>query len=495
MQVQPPRAHTFSGGSGYASSSSYSSVTTAAYSPHSSNPTLTPSTTRTSSASRFRNRIYTAPPEPIDEGFFSTPSSPFSPSVAVSTATASPTFSSPQMSTTKGSGGEKGGIQHIHASQAKAKIKPLWKLATGNARTSGGSLDLSQPGGGEAARNLGLGIYGSGEYMYGYDEMDPVPRHRRTTSNNSGGNGGYTKTGQYIHPRRQVPRPYTPNQGSDGHESSDDEGGNASRGYYSGEYSRGNSLDYARRGGSVSGGIGVVGVSAVSSSALPPSLRLRTDSALSSPMLRTATGASHSPNTPVASSGAHSLLLRPSARQQHSVSGATTREPSPSFAASVTAARLAWDAKEAHKEEKREKKRRKSEQREREKAESRTSKDISRAESNHLHQHTSIGSTWTEEQGEKVLDYSYNAPPPPPLPPVIDIYTTTSRITPAVTTTATTSTGGKRWGGGGATAWTPPKRKGPGLKKRWLGFVVWIRIGLVKMGRKFGGGGAKKRKS
>src|SRR5262249_9586487 len=44
----------------------------------------------------------------------------------------------------------------------------------------------------------------------------------------------------------------------------------------------------------------------------------------------------------------------------------SAREPSPSFAASVTAARLAWEAKEEKKEEKREKKRRRSEAKEEE---------------------------------------------------------------------------------------------------------------------------------
>ena len=267
-----------------------------------------------------------------------------------------------------------------------------------------------------------------------------------------------------------MPRPYTPNQscqGSDENDSSDDELDQfgASRGYYSGEYSRGNSIDYGSR--------------------RAPPLRVRTDPVFSTPMLRTSTATNSqlnstptiSPITPITTAQTSSSLLRPSARQSHSVSGATTREPSPSFAASVTAARAAWDAKEAHKEEKREKKRRKSEQREREKEERRTSKDVTRGGLDAAVIITPA--VWDETQGEKV---EYLIPEP-----------TRDIDGPNILGT------GKKWGVTGSStttqpAWaTTPKQKGPGLKKRWLGFVVWIRIGLVKMGRKFGGMKSKTR--
>lgn len=466
MQVHPPRAHTFNGSvpSFTSSHSSYS---------HTSSPSLSSGRI---SGSRLRGaRAYTHPNPPIDEGFYSTPSSssvfiaPSSTVTGTSTATASPTFSAMKRE-------KESPLHHIHANQVKAKIKPVLKLMKDNAsgRTSRNSLDLSKPGGGEAAKNLGLGIYGSGEYMYGYDD-DSVPRGRRSISGTGPGfspaisaEGGYTKTGQYIHPRRQMPRPYTPTAHcSDENESSDedvDEFG--SRGYYSGEYSRGNSIDCGSR--------------------RPPQMRMRTDSAYSSPMLRTSTATTGQLNgsptcsiiTPITTSHASSSLLRPSARRTHSGSGGTTREPSPSFAASVTAARLAWDAKEAHKEQKREQKRRKSEQKEREKAESRSSKDISRSS-------PTMVPVWTEEMGEKV-DVEEDSVP--------------EFREPGYTGTAGANGGtGKKWGMasgvGTQPTWVPEKKnKGPGLKKRWLGFVVWIRISLVKMGRKFGGSKSKVRK-
>jgi len=367
-------------------------------------------------------------------------------------------------------------LHHIHASQVKAKIKPVLKLMKDNAsgRTSRNSLDLSKPGGGEAAKNLGLGIYGSGDYMYGYDDLDSAPRGRRSISGTGSGfspaigaEGGYTKTGQYIHPRRQMPRPYTPTTHcSDENDSSDDEVDEfGSRGYYSGEYSRSNSIDCGSR--------------------RAPPMRVRTDSAYSSPMLRTSTATTCQMNgsptcssiTPITTSHTSSSLLRPSARRTHSGSGGTTREPSPSFAASVTAARLAWDAKEAHKEQKREQKRRKSEQKEREKAESRSSKDISRPSP------PAMVPVWTEEMGEKV-NFENSVPELRELG--------YSRPGTAGANGGT----GKKWGmGSGAGAqpsWAVEKKnKGPGLKKRWLGFVVWIRISLVKMGRKLGGSKAR----
>src|SRR5690606_19063491 len=119
----------------------------------------------------------------------------------------------------------------------------------GNARSSGGSLDLSQPGGGEAARTLGLGIYG-------YDELDCARTGRTSLSGPLGGGGvllpaaapttavstGYARSAA-AHPRRQVPRPYTPSQSytaaNSEHDSSsdDDERGvtfGGGRGYVSG---------------------------------------------------------------------------------------------------------------------------------------------------------------------------------------------------------------------------------------------------------------------
>lgn len=387
-----------------------------------------------------------------------------------STATASPTFSATKRE-------KESPLHHIHANQVKAKIKPVLKLMKDNAsgRTSRNSLDLSKPGGGEAAKSLGLGIYGSGDYMYGYDDLDAAPRGRSSISGTGPGfspaisaEGGYTKTGQYIHPRRQMPRPYTPTAHcSDENDSSDDEVDEfGNRGYYSGEYSRGNSIDCGSR--------------------RAPPMRVRTDSAYSSPMLRTPTVTACQINssptcssiTPIATTHTSSSLLRPSARRTHSDSGGTTREPSPSFAASVTAARLAWDAKEAHKEQKREQKRRKSEQKEREKAESRSSKDISRSSP------PTMIPVWTEEMGEKVEVEEGSVPQLQEL-----------GYSRPDTTGANSGTGKKLGSSAGVQpTWEMEKKKnkGPGLKKRWLGFVVWIRISLVKMGRKFGGSKVRK---
>jgi len=468
MQVHPPRPHTFNGSvpSFTSSNSSYS---------HTSSPSL--SSGRISGA-RLRGaaRAYTHPNPPIDEGFYSTPSSssvfiaPSSTVTGTSTATASPTFSATKRE-------KESALHHIHANQVKAKIKPVLKLMKDNAsgRTSRNSLDLSKPGGGEAAKSLGLGIYGSGDYVYGYDDLDSAPRARRSISGTGPGfspainaEGGYTKTGQYIHPRRQMPRPYTPTAHCSDENDSDDEVDEfGSRGYYSGEYSRGNSIDCGSR--------------------RAPAMRARTDSPYSSPMLRTSTATTCQMNssptcssiTPTTTSHTSSSLLRPSARRTHSGSGGTTREPSPSFAASVTAARLAWDAKEAHKEQKREEKRRKSEQKEREKAEGRNSKDMSRSSP------PTMIPVWTEEMGEKVELEEGSVPEPRELG--------YSKPGSAGTDGGT----GKKWGMGSSTGTQPAwevekKNKGPGLKKRWLGFVVWIRISLVKMGRKFGGSKVRK---
>lgn len=455
MQVQPPRSHNFNGSVPSFTSSSHSS-----YSSHMSSP----QSTGRISGSRLRGPVktYTYPNPPIDEGLYSSPSSSalIAQSLTVtgtSTATASPTFSTDRDKVSSLH-------HHIHASQVKAKIKPVLKLMKENGRSSRNSLDLSKPGGGEAAKNLGLGIYGSEHYMYGYDDSDLTPKGRQSFSGAGSGfslaigadAGGYTKSGQYIHPRRQLPRPYTPTaQHSDEHDSSSDEVDDfASRGYYSGEYSRGNSIDYGSRRAQAQG------------------MRTRTDSMFSSPMLRTSTATNSSstcsPITPINTSHTSSGLLRPSARRTHSDSGGTTREPSPSFAASVTAARLAWDAKEAHKEEKRERKRRRSEQKEREKAESRSSNDISR----------SAQPAWSEEMGEKVRSEEGPVPElkslPYSQPAISGVHRSTDR----------------KWGVGSneglQPVWTEKKPKGPGLKKRWLGFVVWIKFGLVKMGRKFG---------
>ena len=465
MQVHPPRSHNFNGSVPSFTSSSHSS-----YSSHMSSP----QSTGRISGSRLRGAVksYTHPNPPIDEGLYSSPSSSsalIAQSLTVtgtSTATASPTFSTDRDKVSS--------LHHIHTSQVKAKIKPVLKLMKENGRSSRNSLDLSKPGGGEAAKNLGLGIYGSDHYMYGYDDLDPTtPRGRRSFSGAGSGvslaistdAGGYTKSGQYIHPRRQLPRPYTPTaQHSDEHDSSSDEVDEfgSSRGYYSGEYSRGNSIDYGSR--------------------RAQGLRTRTDSMFSSPMLRTSTATNSSstcsPITPINTSHTSSGLLRPSARRTHSDSGGTTREPSPSFAASVTAARLAWDAKEAYKEEKRERKRRRSEQKEREKAESRSSKDISR----------SVQPAWSEEMGEKVCLEEDSVPELKSLPysqPAIS----------GVNRGADRKRGVVGSSGGLQPTWTEEKPKGPGLKKRWLGFVVWIKFGLVKMGRKFGAMKSKVRKS
>lgn len=264
-----------------------------------------------------------------------------------------------------------------------------------------------------------------------------------------------------------MPRPYTPTAHCSDENDSDDEVDEfGSRGYYSGEYSRGNSIDCGSR--------------------RAPAMRVRADSAYSSPMLRTSTATTCQMNssptcssiTPTTTSHTSSLL-RPSARRTHSGSGGTTREPSPSFTASVTAARLAWDAKEAHKEQKREEKRRRSEQKEREKAEGRNSKDISRSSP------SAMVPVWTEEMGEKVEPEESSVPEPRELGH--------SKPSSAGANGGT----GKKWGMESGTGTQPAwaaeqKHKGPGLKKRWLGFVVWIRISLVKMGRKFGGSKVRK---
>lgn len=158
--------------------------------------------------------------------------------------------------------------------------------------------------------------------------------------------------------------------------------------------------------------------------------------------------------------------------------------------ASVTAARAAWDAKEAEKEEKRERKRRKSEQRERER---RASRDVGRGsrEWDEKEEYTGSGSFERENQylGGSVVDIE--VPVEEVDEPESDVDEVSPRTSVGVgrpSMVAAQRPGSGSTVGVGSRRTTTAGGKGVTLKKRWLGFVVWLRIGIVKMGRKLGGG-------
>ncbi|KAI5843825.1 hypothetical protein DFP73DRAFT_478447 [Morchella snyderi] len=360
------------------------------------------------------------------------------------------------------------------AHKARGKIKPLLKKVSGSSR--GNSLDLSRSDGGLPG-GVGLGIFDNAGDSSGVDEDSPYSnRHRRNFSGTSG-NSPLLVNAPFAHPKRQVPRrgAYTPevshyntsNESSDG---SDDEsitrrkvlqgssGGNRSirRGLHLNTGGRSTPMlptssltDLHNR--RISTSTLTTPVSPVSPLELPPIRSSTLESVVTIPQQPSPTG-----------SRAPSLMRSRIGRTSSETTRRAVRDPSPGFAASVTAARLAWEAKEEKKEEKRERKRRRSEAKGEERSRA-TSRCSGRERGN---SDGSKGTVWDDDElpnsfPEKVLEEDC----------------TEERGRPRVQG-AGTGTGGKRWSVG--------KDRRPGFKKRWLGFVVWVRIGMVRMGRRLG---------
>lgn len=391
------------------------------------------------------------PDEMFDEGFFSGPGSP--PPVDL--------FVKPTI-------------------KSKNKIKPLLKKVSGSRNNS---LDLSRSDGGLPG-GVGLGIYDSPGYeSSGVDEdvletafpKHPRQRHSRTISGLSTTNAssplvaGANPTQPFAHPKRQVPRrgAYTPDLSRDGSSESSDESEDewqTRRLVLSGS-SRG-----ASHGLSINTNYDGHSTPRLTSTSTTDLTQANSQTPVTAP-------APVPPESPVDSLNTISSLPLKQKRGRYlkdSKSKKQRRDPSPSFAASVTAARLAWEAKEEKKEEKREQKRRRSEAKE---GERRTSTSSNRGRGN---SGSSTQTIWDEPepQFEKYRDED-------------EVYTGRNSPVPTVKAESTTSrernATGKKWG----LLSSDPKSSSSGsskngLKKRWLGFMVWVRIGMVRLGRKMG---------
>jgi hypothetical protein len=405
------------------------------------------------------------PDELFDEGFFSGPGSPPPPE---------PVFD---------------------MIKSKAKIKPLLKKVSGTSRNN--SLDLSRSDGGLPNGVIGLGIYDSPGYdSSGIDDEGletafpkyPRKRHHRNFSalpNASVKSPLIPSTNpnqSFAHPKRQIPRrgAYTPDLSCNGtsNESSDDSSDEQEtrRIVLSGSNRSPSILMVNTNHPNVSGhSTPIHTAGGTSMTDLHSYTRARTSSTqLASPIIPI------SPVDSVASSTKRSLRHRGRQVSTSSLSERDIREASPSFAASVAAARLAWEAKEFKKEEKRERKRRRSEA----KGESRTASRASyRTQGNSDSIEQDIGTIWnSNEEGYREKD-AYDD----------EVYTGRNTYRPSPVETSKEpkprdgNPTGKKWGILSA----EQSRKGgrskhAGLKKHWLGFIVWVRIGMVRLGRKMG---------
>lgn len=394
------------------------------------------------------------PDEMFDEGFFSGPGSP------------PPT--------------ELGFKKSI---KSKNKIKPLLKKVSGSSRNN--SLDLSRSNGGLAG--IGLGIYENNGYESSGVDEDVLEtafpsrrpkRHQRGTSSysvqssvNSPLVPCATPTQPFAHPKRQVPRrgAYTPDLSRDGtsNESSEDE--------------EDDERETRRRvlEGSANGPPSALTINTNYDGTSTPILITHVASSPSVADLesfRARTPYLSSPTSPTSSPLESAPKIK--SRGRLSVPKEKLPEPSPSFAASVMAARLAWEAKEEKKEAKRESKRRRSEAKD---GERRTNSQNSNLGSN-------SGTIWdTEESTDSAYQEGGNSPQQAPAAMELDddvVYTGRASL---VDDSRGRNATGKKWGVLGDQL-EGRKRGGKrlGLKKRWLGFIVWVRIGMVRLRRKMG---------
>jgi len=371
----------------------------------------------------------------------------------------------------------------VAAHRARGKIKPLLKKVSGSRSNS---LDLSRSDGG-LPNGVGLGIYdGAGYDSSGIEDDSPFAyRHRRNFSQTSGSSPLLVGANQtFSHPKRQLPRRggYTPdvtqyNTSNESSDESDDE----------------HTLDKARRN--------ALG----SKSPVPGGLRLNTGR--STPMLptlsmtdlhqrvRTPSIQMTTPVSPVSPTDLPSAVF-PSNVSQHGIKASFKRsqnkarssldksvsETSPSFEASVTAARLAWEAKEEKKEEKRERKRRRSEAKEEERSRA-TSRCSGRGRGN---SGSSNQQHWSHEADFDDDDIIIGGVIKEKVGGFDEGFDGTHASSKSRNDSRSRHGTGKRWGLSGKSEAPNTKRKRPGFKKRWLGFVVWVRIGVVRMQRRLG---------
>ncbi|KAL0632468.1 hypothetical protein Q9L58_008652 [Maublancomyces gigas] len=380
----------------------------------------------------------------VDEGFFSGPGSP----------PLEPIY--PHHSSTP-------------AHRARGKIKPLLKKVSGSSR--GNSLDLSRSDGGLPG-GVGLGIFDNAGDSSGVDDESPFSnRHRRNFSGASG-SSPLLVNAPFAHPKRQVPRRggYTPevshyNTSNESSDDSDDEESITRKTVLQGSKSARDGL-HLNTGRSTpmlpTGSMTDLHNRRASGSTL--TTPVSPISAVEFPARTFETVITHNPSP----TGSRAPSFRKSrVGRSSSETARRVRDPSPTFEASVTAARLAWEAKEEKKEEKRERKRRRSEAKGEERSRA-TSRCSGRGRGNSGSSNMTNGTVWDED------DLTNAFPEKVPEEDCIE-----DRQGPGSQSRGRHGTGPK-WGLGGR------ERVRPGFKRRWLGFVVWIRIGMVRMGRRLG---------
>ncbi|CCX06759.1 hypothetical protein FPQ18DRAFT_266056 [Pyronema domesticum] len=387
------------------------------------------------------------PDEMFDEGFFSGPGSP--PPTEMFSKTMKP----------------------------KNKIKPLLKKVSGS---RGNSLDLSRSDGG-LPNGVGLGIFDNPDSGVDEDVLDTAfpkytrQRHSRnisglsSTSANSPLIAGTNPTQPFAHPKRQVPRQRHSYTTPD-----------LSRDATSTESSDGSEEDETETRRIVRTGSYVQDLKVRTSyeSHTTPLATTSTITEIERPSSQLIT-----PVTPVSPQDSIQEVKQRRGRASLKPKESKIREASPSFADSVTAARLAWEAKEEKKEEKREKKRRRMEAKEQERS---ASQNSHRARVNS----GSSAYTWDEETAEGyrektgMLEEEEEEDDD-------EVYTGRGSLDPPQNRNSLQSTRGrnatgKKWGVLNSDQNKPGSRKSGSLKKKWLGFIVWVRIGMVRLGRKMG---------
>jgi len=371
--------------------------------------------------------------------------------------------------------------------KSKNKIKPLLKKVSVSRNNS---LDLSRSDGGLPG-GVGLGIYDSPGYeSSGIDEdlletafpKHPRHRHTRTISSLSTTSASSplvaNPTQPFAHPKRQVPRrgAYTPDLSRDG---TSNESSSESEDEWE---TRRIVLSGSSRSAASAAARGVTTINTHYDGCSTP--RLTTPSIIDLPERTPYSQTTMSPTSPTSPADSLDTVCtkKPRGRQFVSSKEKKRREASPTFAASVTAARIAWEAK-------REKKRMRSEAKD---GDRRNSSSSYRIRGNSGSSTQTTGTIWDDDAEQEP---GYREKERVKLLEDDEVYTGRGSLQLATNAESTSSRGenatGKKWGisipepandvhnnGGG--------RKRVGLKKRWLGFIVWVRIGMVRLGRKIG---------
>jgi len=378
--------------------------------------------------------------------------------------------------------------------KSKNKIKPLLKKVSASRNNS---LDLSRSDGGLPG-GVGLGIYDSPGYeSSGIDEdllETAFPKHPRkmhartistlsTTSTSSPLVAGANPTQPFAHPKRQVPRrgAYTPDLSRDG---TSNESSSESEDEWT---TRRIVLSGSSRSAASAAARGVTTINTHYDGRSTP--RLATPSIVDLPERTPCSQTTLSPTTPASPVDSLDTVCtkKPRGRQFVSSKEKKRREASPTFAASVTAARIAWEAKEEKKEEKREKKRRRSEAKD---GERRNSSSSHRTRGNSGSSGQTTETIWDDDVEREP---GYREKDRVTLLDDDEVYTGRGSLQltkPESTSLRGENATGKKWGISIPEPANDPQtggdRKRVGLKKRWLGFIVWVRIGMVRLGRKIG---------